>query len=81
MSALLCELSAAPITPADRAMLHYAWRLTIDPAGITETDVELLRSSGFSDAAIHDIAAVAAYFNFVNRIALGLGVELEPHLR
>ncbi len=41
-------------------------------------DVETLRGAGLSDAAIHDAAAVTAYFNFVNRLALGLGVELEP---
>ena len=33
--------------------------------------------AGLGDAAIHDAACVVACFNFVNRIALGLGVELE----
>lgn len=41
-------------------------------------DIEDLRAEGLSDAAIHDGAAIVAYFNFVNRLALGLGVELEP---
>ena len=39
--------------------------------------VRALRDSGLGDGGIHDAAAVTAYFNFVNRIALGLGVELE----
>lgn len=43
-----------------------------------EGDIETLRQAGFSDAAIHDVVAVVAYFNFVNRMAVGLGVELEP---
>jgi hypothetical protein len=34
-------------------------------------------SSGLDDRAIHDLCAIVAYFNFVNRIADGLGVELE----
>jgi hypothetical protein len=34
--------------------------------------------TGFSDEAIHNAACVTAYFNFVKRIASGLGVELEP---
>lgn len=38
---------------------------------------ERLRAVGLSDEGIHSAAAVTAYFNFVNRIALGLGVELE----
>jgi len=37
-----------------------------------------LRAAGLPDSAVHDAAAIAAYFNFVNRVALGLGVELEP---
>jgi len=51
--------------------------LTSNPHEITAEDVASLRSVGFSDEAIHDAAAVTAYFNFVNRMASGLGVELE----
>ena len=40
-------------------------------------DVAALRRCGFDDRAIHDLCAVVAYFNFVNRMADGLGVELE----
>jgi alkylhydroperoxidase family enzyme len=45
---------------------------------VSEDYILMLRSAGFSDRAIHDVAAITAYFNFVNRVALGLGVELEP---
>ena len=44
---------------------------------MTEEDVELLRAAGLSDRGIHDLVSVVAYFNFVNRMASGLGVELE----
>ncbi len=40
-------------------------------------DTDRLREAGLTDEAIHDAASIVAYFNFVNRIALGLGVELE----
>jgi alkylhydroperoxidase family enzyme len=40
-------------------------------------DVDALRTQGFNDRAVHDICAVTAYYAFVNRIADGLGVELE----
>ena len=43
-----------------------------------EQDVEELRRCGYSDRAIHDAAQVTAYFNYINRIADGLGVDLEP---
>lgn len=48
---------------------------------MTAADVDRLRAAGLGDGGIHDAAAVTAYFNFVNRIALGLGVELEPSFR
>ena len=62
---------------ADRAMLRYALKLTRTPGEISAGDVETLRAHGFDDRAIHDICAISAYFAFVNRIADGLGVELE----
>ncbi|WP_419161057.1 carboxymuconolactone decarboxylase family protein [Candidatus Palauibacter sp.] len=58
-------------------MLDYVVRLTRTPGEIAETDVEALRTHGFDDRAIHDICAVTAYYAFVNRIADGLGVQLE----
>lgn len=58
-------------------MLDYAVRLTTQPASLTAADVSRLRSVGFDDRAVHDICAVASYYAFVNRIADGLGVELE----
>jgi len=67
-----------PVSAADVAMLGYAAKLTLDPGSIGRADVEALREHGFDDRAIHDICAVASYYAFVNRIADGLGVELEP---
>ena len=58
-------------------MLDYAVKLTNTPAEIEEIDVVLLRETGFSDTAILDICQVTAYYNYVNRLADGLGVELE----
>ena len=58
-------------------MLDYAMKLTRRPAQIGREDVDLLRAAGFSDAGILDICQVTAYYNFVNRLADGLGVELE----
>ncbi len=71
------DYQTADLTAADRAMLDYAAKLTRMPAAVNRKDVEKLRAAGFDDAAIHDICTIAAYFAFVNRIADGLGVELE----
>ncbi|HET6771391.1 MAG TPA: peroxidase [Actinomycetota bacterium] len=59
-------------------MLRYAEKLTRTPATTTKEDVDGLRRAGFSDEDILHIAEVTAYYAYVNRIADGLGVELEP---
>ncbi len=74
---LIEDHRALALAPGDRALLDYAEKLTVDPGAMEEADVERLREHGFGDEAVHDLAAVTAYFAFVNRIADGLGVELE----
>ena len=44
---------------------------------IRDSDIDLLREVGFKDRAILDINQIVAYYAYVNRIADGLGVELE----
>lgn len=58
-------------------MLSYAAKLTYKPSSIHENDIRELRDVGFSDKDILDINLITAYFNFVNRIALGLGVSFS----
>ncbi len=60
-------------------MLAYSAKLTLEPWNMSRADIESLREAGFSDGAILDICQVAAYFAFVNRLADGLGVELEHY--
>ena len=75
--ALAFDYRAAELGAADAAMLEYAVKLTLSPAEVGEDDVEALREAGFDDTAILDICQVTAYYNYVNRLADGLGVELE----
>lgn len=73
------DYRTAPLAAVDRALCAYAEKLTLRPLEIEEADVETLRQAGLDDGQILDAAQVAAYFNFVNRLALGLGVEMEPY--
>ena len=79
VEAIKADYTTAKITDAERAMLDYALKLTRTPGDMERADVERLREAGFSDRAIHDVALVAGYFAFVNRISDGLGVELESY--
>ena len=67
----------ATLNSAERAMLAYAEKLTLAPSEVTEVDIEALRAAGFSDRDILDINQIVGYFAYVNRLASGLGVELE----
>jgi uncharacterized peroxidase-related enzyme len=71
----------ASLEAADRVLLEYAYRLTAQPGRTGAVDVQRLRDAGFDDRGIHDICAIAAYYAFVNRIADGLAVQLEPRFR
>lgn len=71
------DFRQADLTPSDRAMLEYSVKLTTHPQEIVQEDVQSLREQGFDDRAIHDLVCCVSYFAFVNRVADGLGVELE----
>ena len=58
-------------------MLGYVVKLTKTPYAIEQADIDSLRKSGFSDEDILNINLITCYFNFVNRIALGLGVSFS----
>jgi uncharacterized peroxidase-related enzyme len=77
VDALVADYREAELSKPDRAMLDYVSKLTKTPCEMVAADVEGLRRQGFEDRAIHDICAITAYFAFVNRMADGLGVELE----
>jgi uncharacterized peroxidase-related enzyme len=71
----------ATISRAELALLEFAEKLTQEPSSSRECDITLLRQAGWSDLAILDVTLITAYFAFVNRIADGLGVELEQWYR
>lgn len=68
----------AKLQEADRTLCEFAEKLTLKPSTINDKDIALLRKVGFSDRAINDTVQVVAYFNYINRIADGLGVDPEP---
>ena len=75
--ALVMNYRVADLSPADRAMLAFAEKLTEDPAKIDESDRQALRDSGWDDRAIFDIANVASFFNMTNRVAAA--TEMMPN--
>lgn len=68
------------LSAVDRALCEYAVRLTRDPARMTEGDLDALRAHGLGDESLHDAIQVIAYFNYINRIADAVHVDLEDDM-
>jgi uncharacterized peroxidase-related enzyme len=79
--ALARDHESAEVSEQDRVMLDYAAKLTRSPYSVGESDVQRLQDVGFDETGILDICQVVAYYNYVNRLADGLGVELENFWR
>ena len=81
VNAVAHDWRSAHLSDADRALCEYAERLTRHQHGVSAGDIDALRRHGFDDTAIHDATQVIAYFNYITRIADGLGVAPEEFIR
>lgn len=75
--ALKLDPDGTPLPPRERAMLDYALKLTRSPSQCRESDIQGLRAVGFDDLGILHLVAFTGWFNYINRMADGLGIELD----
>ena len=80
VSAVKDDFHTADLEPAMTALLETCIQLNRRPWTVGPENVATLKEHGFSDEAIHDAYQVTAYFAYINRIADGLGVEMEPEM-
>lgn len=66
---LVMNYRVAKLEPRMRAMLDFAWKLTVEPWSVGDADRDLLREAGLSDDEIFDLADVIGFFNMSNRFA------------
>jgi uncharacterized peroxidase-related enzyme len=71
----------ADLSARERALCDFAVKLTHLAAEVDDADVEALRAQGLSDTDISDAIQVIGYFNYVTRVADGVGIEDEPEWR
>jgi uncharacterized peroxidase-related enzyme len=74
---LIVDHESVDLSEKSRMMLDYVYKLTTNPFDVRKKDVDVLLNIGFTDEDILNINLITSYFNFVNRIALGLGVEFS----
>ena len=74
IEALETDYATAPITEQERVMVDYVVKLTKHATKVWKDDIERLRSVGFEDRGILQITLIAAWFNYINRVADSLGV-------
>ena len=75
--AIATDWRQAHLSTADQVLCRHAVKLTRNQHDVSTADLDELRRWGFDDRAIHDATQVIAYFNYITRIADGLGVEPE----
>ena len=75
------DYHSAGLIPREVALLDFAVKLTKAPAGTSRNDLDFLRGHGFSDEQLVDAVQCIGYFNFINRVLDGLGVDPEPGMR
>ena len=77
LDAVEADWRRADLSPRRKAVLAYVEKLTTAPWTVERADIHDLRGAGLSDRDVLEVAEVAGYYAYVNRIADGLGVELE----
>lgn len=78
VDAVAKDASKAKLEPREKALVDYAVALTATPEKGVQKQLEGLRKAGLKDEEILQAAQIVGYFNFANRLSIGLGVDLEP---
>jgi uncharacterized peroxidase-related enzyme len=78
VTAIMTGSDQAPLEPAERAMMAFVEKVVVNAERITTADVDVLRSHGYGDEAILDLAAAAAARCFFSKLLDALGVQADP---
>jgi uncharacterized peroxidase-related enzyme len=74
---LVTNYSSASVEAAEMALFRFADKLSLHPADVKREDVDALRAAGWDDDAIVEAIVAVSYYNFINRVSMGLGVVAE----
>ncbi|MCA0236287.1 MAG: peroxidase-related enzyme [Bacteroidetes bacterium] len=80
VQALLDNIDTAPVADKLKPVLHYVKKVTLTPSKAVQADVDAILKAGWSEQTVEDTVAVAALFNYYNRLMDGLGIKGEMDL-
>jgi uncharacterized peroxidase-related enzyme len=80
LTRLARDWRTARLSAVDKALCTFADKLTRAPGAMKREDVDALRGAGLDDERIHDAIQVVSYFNYINRVADAVHVDLEPEM-
>lgn len=78
LDALLDDVESAPVDTRLKPLLRYARKLTLEPARVTQRDVDAILQEGWGEQAVLDAAAVCGLFSLMNRLVEGAGITAPP---
>ena len=68
------------MTEQQKAICFFAEKLTLNPGKIDKKDIQSIKNFGYVDKEISEIVQIISYFNYINRVADGLGLESEDFI-
>jgi uncharacterized peroxidase-related enzyme len=71
---LSSDYENAAVEPNVKALFRFAAKLTRQQDDMEESDTDELKKAGWSDDAVRETVLTVAYFNYINRVSLGLGL-------
>ena len=72
---------SAGLTAREVGLLDFAVKLTKQPSAVRREDLDAIRGHGFTEEQLVDAVHCISYFNFINRVLDGLGIDPEPAMR
>ena len=80
-AAVQADHRSAGLTAREVALLDFVVKLTKSPSGVERHGLDALRTHRFTGEQLVDAVHCISYFNFINRVLDGLGVDPEPSMR
>ena len=68
------------LTEQQKAICYLAEKLTLNPGKIVKKDIQKIIDFGYVDKEVSEIVQIISYFNYINRVADGLGLQPEDFI-